>query len=107
MEDNKKYIKKLMDKEDKATGELDPVSCEYNRLKVTQLIYILLWNQTPPNEIDGKDANYDKWQEICWVDPPYYFEKIDVDEAQIVYLKKKEINISDTALGSNHEKNRR
>ena len=96
-----------MDVEEKATEALARVSCEYDRLKATELTDLLCWHQIPPNEIDGKDANYDKWQDIRGVDPLAYLKWTDVDEAQLVELKKREMHISDTALERHQETNRR
>ena len=69
MEGDKKDRKKLMDVKDKVMEVLARVGCEYDQLKLTELIDILRWHQIPPDEIDGKDSNYDKWQDICGVDP--------------------------------------
>ena len=60
MEEDKKDFKNLMYVEQKVTEALDHVDCEYDQLKATDLIDILRWHQIPPNEICGKDANYDK-----------------------------------------------
>ena len=107
MEDDKKARKKLTDVEEKATEALARVGSDFERLKATELTDLLRWYQVPPNELGGKDANYNKWLEICGVVPPSYLKWTDVDEAQLVELKKREINIYDTALGRHQETNRR
>ena len=88
MEDDKKSRKKLTDVKEKVTEVLACVGSDFNRLKATELIDLLRWYQVPPNELGGKDANYNKWLEICGVDPPPYLKWTDVDEARLVELKK-------------------
>ena len=83
------------------------MGCEYDGLKATKLSDILCWHQITPNEIGGKDANYNKWQEICVLYPLAYLKWTDVEKAQIVDLKKRDIHISDTALGHHQVTNMR
>ena len=107
MEDDKKYRKKMTEVEEKATEALACVGSDFDRLKATDITYLLRWYQVPRNELGGKDANYNTWLDIYGVDPPTYLKWTDVDEAQLVEHKKREINISDTALGHQQETNRR
>ena len=69
------------------------MGCEYDRVKATELSDLIHWHQIPPNKIGGKDANYDKWQDICEVDPPAHLKWTDVNEYQLTEMKKREINI--------------
>ena len=107
MEDDKKYRKNLADVEEKATEALACVGSDFDQLKANEITYLLCWYQVPRNELGGKDANYNTWLDIYGVDPPPYLKWTDVDEAQLVEHKKREINISDTALGHQQETNRR
>ena len=107
MEDDKKARKKLTDVEEKATEALARVGSDFERLKATELTDLLRWYQVPLNELGGKDANCNKWLDICGVDPPPYLKCTDAGEAQLVELKKREINIYDTVLIYHQETNRR
>ena len=107
MEKNKKDSKKLMNVEYKLMEALARVCCEYDGLKSTDLKDLLFWHQISPNEISGKDSNYDRWKEICWVYPLDYLKWTGVDEDQLVGLKKREIHISNTVLKCHQETNGR
>ena len=104
MEDDKKSRKKLTDLEEKSTEALARVGSDFDWLKATDLTDLLLWYQVPPNKLGGKGANYNKWMEIFGVEPPPYLKWNNVDKAQLVELKKREIDISNTVLGRNQEK---
>ena len=83
------------------------VGSQYEQLKAANLVNIFRWHQSTPTEIGGKEANYKKWQEVCGIDPPAYLKWTNINEDQLVDLKKREIDISDTALGRCQENNRR
>ena len=107
MEDGKKSRKNLAYVEDKAMEALACVGSDFDQLKATKLTDLLRWYQVPPNKLGGKDSNYNKWLKIYGVDPPPYLKWTNVNEYQRVELKKREINISNKALGCHQETNRR
>jgi hypothetical protein len=107
MEKDKEVRSKLEKFEGRATEALMRVGCDYVKLKGTELVDILRWHQIPSNEIGGVAANYKKWLELCGEDPPTYLKWSDIDEAQLAELRKREIDISDTALGRHQDMKRR
>ena len=75
MEDDKEACKKLMEVKERSIKVLVCVGSQYKGLKAADLFNILCWHQSPPNEIGGKKANYEKKEEIFGIEPPAYFFK--------------------------------